>query len=155
MTPLRGKPSRVLSPRAALVVELSWTIRDTFTRMKATTDRVTARAGQSTPRFSVLREIAVKGPMSVADIARVRRAARQGVQRLAQELAADGLVEFVRNPRHRRSPLVRLTPAGDRVIRELLAEQDATARRIAPKMELRELRNAIALLRQFGELVER
>ena len=140
--------------RAGLVVELAWAILDTFTKMKEATDRVTAGAGQSTPRFSVLREIAVKGPMSVADIARARRAARQGVQRLARELVADGLIEVVPNPRHRRSPHFKLTATGNRVITALLAEQDATARRVAPKLQAQQVRNAISVLRRFGELID-
>jgi DNA-binding MarR family transcriptional regulator len=140
---------------AALVVELAWTILDTFTRMKAASDRVTGAAGQSTPRFSVLREIAVRGPMSVAAIARVRRAARQGVQRLATELAADGLVTFVENPQHRRSPLLELTPRGRRIVDQLLREQDAVARAVAPRLDARKVRHAIEVLRSFGVLVER
>ena len=137
-----------------LVVELSWTILDTFTRKRAAADRVTAEAGQSTPRFSVLREIAVQGPRSVADIARARRAARQGVQRLASELVADGLVVFAPNPRHRRSPLLELTSRGRRVTAQLIADQDAIARRIAPALDRKRVRTAIAVLREFGALVE-
>ena len=34
------------------------------------------------------------------------------MQRLADELAAEGLVEFVDNPKHRRSKLVQLTREG-------------------------------------------
>ena len=140
---------------AALVTELAWTILDTFTRMKAATDRVTGAAGQSTPRFSVLREIAVRGPTSVAAIARARRAARQGVQRLATELAADGLVTFIENPQHRRSPLLELTPRGRQIVAQLLRQQDAVARAVAPRLDARKVRHAIEVLRSFGALIER
>ena len=42
-------------------------------------------------------------------IAQMRPTSRQPMQRLADELAAEGLVEFIDNPRHWRSKLMRLT----------------------------------------------
>jgi DNA-binding MarR family transcriptional regulator len=43
------------------------------------------------------------------------------MQRLADELAAEGLVEFIDNPRHRRSKVVRLTHKRDARYRQLNA----------------------------------
>jgi hypothetical protein len=40
----------------------------------------------------------------------MRATGRQRLQRLADELAAEGLVKFTENPNHRRSKLVQLTP---------------------------------------------
>ena len=42
----------------------------------------------------------------------MRPTSRQRMQRLADELVAEGLVEFIDNPKHRRSKRVRLTPKG-------------------------------------------
>jgi hypothetical protein len=41
------------------------------------------------------------------------------MQRLADELAAEGLVRFTDNPKHRRSKLVQLKPEGDARYRAL------------------------------------
>ena len=43
------------------------------------------------------------GPLTVPQIAQMRPTSRQRMQRLADELAAEGLVEFIDNPGHRRS----------------------------------------------------
>jgi DNA-binding MarR family transcriptional regulator len=137
------------------MVELAWTVLDVFVRMKAVSDRLTAAEGQSTPRLSVLREVALHGPMTVAQIARARRVARQGVQRLADELATDGLVSFARNPAHRRSPLLHLTPAGRRVTARLLARQNAIARDLAASFDAAEVRRTIAVLESLGERITR
>jgi DNA-binding MarR family transcriptional regulator len=51
----------------------------------------------------------------------MRPTSRQRMQRLADELAAEGLVELVDNPRHRRSKLVRLTRKGEARYRQLNA----------------------------------
>ena len=140
---------------SAALVELAWTVLDTFVRMKAVSDRLTAAEGQSTPRLSVLSELARHGPLTVAQIARTRRVARQGVQRLAHDLALDGLLRFAKNPAHRRSPLLRLTPAGRRITARLLARQDAIARELADRFDPAEVRRAIAVLRAFGDGLDR
>ncbi len=62
--------------------------------------------------FAMLRTLAVEGAMTVPQIARTRPVARQRIQRLADDAAKQGLVEFVDNPAHKRSKLVRLTPEG-------------------------------------------
>jgi DNA-binding MarR family transcriptional regulator len=63
--------------------------------------------------YGFLRSLAHEGPLTVPDIARSRPTSRQRMQRLADELAREGLVAFSANPRHRRSQLVRLTPKGE------------------------------------------
>ncbi|MEW6321600.1 MAG: MarR family winged helix-turn-helix transcriptional regulator [Acidobacteriota bacterium] len=148
-------PAGVAPPdsAAASVVELAWALLDAYTRMKAASDRLTAAEGQSTPRLGVLREVAVHGPSTVAQIARQRGVARQGIQRLADELVDAGLARFTPNPAHQRSPLLALTRAGRDVTRRLLARQDAVARAIAPHLEPTSVRQAADVLRAFGELV--
>jgi DNA-binding MarR family transcriptional regulator len=69
--------------------------------------------------FGFMRSLALSGPLTVPQIAGMRPTSRQRMQRLADELVAEGLVEFIDNPRHRRSKLVRLTPKGDARYREL------------------------------------
>jgi MarR family protein len=56
--------------------------------------------------FGFMRSLALLGPLTVPQIAQMRPTSRQRMQRLANELAAEGLVEFVDNPKHRRSRLV-------------------------------------------------
>ena len=63
--------------------------------------------------FGFMRSLALLGPLTVPQIAEMRPTSRQRMQRLADELAAEGLVEFVDNPKHRRSKLVQLTRKGE------------------------------------------
>src|SRR4029450_13564917 len=62
---------------------------------------------------------ALIGPLTVPQIDQMRPTSRQRMQRLADELAAERVVEFIDNPRHRRSKLVRLTSKGDARYREM------------------------------------
>jgi hypothetical protein len=60
--------------------------------------------------FGFMRSLARLGPLTVPQIAQMRPTSRQRMQRLADELAAEGLVKFIDNPKNRRSKLVQLTP---------------------------------------------
>src|ERR1700752_2210306 len=77
--------------------------------------------------FGFMRSLALLGPLTVPQIAQMRPTSRQRMQRLGGELGAEGLVDFIDNPRHRRSKLVRLTRKGDARYRELDARFLATA----------------------------
>lgn len=62
---------------------------------------------------AVLDVLASAGPMTVPGVATLLDLARQGVQRLVNELMAEGFVESQPNPRHRRSALIVLTTRGE------------------------------------------
>lgn len=73
-------------------------------------ERAAAAAGQTHARRMVLQSAG--DGTTVADIARALGLQRQGVQRIADELAADGLGRYRNNPRHKKSRLFAITPSG-------------------------------------------
>ncbi len=109
--------------RGRALASLAYTVVDLYCALRSAGERLAAPDGQSSARFAVLYVLAVKGPHTVAEIARDRGVARQGVQRLADELAADGLTEFVANPAHRRSMRLQLTAPGRAVTARILSRQ--------------------------------
>lgn len=72
---------------------------------------IAAAAQQTQARWQVLSVIS-EGDWTVPKVARRLGVTRQAVQRTADRLRADGMIEFESNPNHVRSPLTRLTPAG-------------------------------------------
>jgi DNA-binding MarR family transcriptional regulator len=74
-------------------------------------DAIAKPAGQTSARWQVLAG-ARHETMSVAQIAKTLGVARQGIQRLADVLEAEGLVAYVDNRNHQRAKLVVLTGAG-------------------------------------------
>ena len=70
------------------------------------------------------------GPMTVPQIGRAQALSRQFVQRMVNEAAARGLVESTPNPAHKRSSLIRLTAAGDRLVDTVLRREHATLSQI-------------------------
>jgi DNA-binding MarR family transcriptional regulator len=77
----------------------------------------------STARWQVVEAIAASGGgATVSDLARKLGVSRQAVQRIVNDMRADGLVWTSANPHHRRAPLIQLTGDGARA-RELAAER--------------------------------
>lgn len=137
----------VTAEMGRLLLELTYA----FFRNRAASDRIVLELGQSSGRFGLLRTLVREGPKTVADIARSRPVARQGVQRLADGLAAEGLVVFETNPSHRRSRLVRITPKGERVFREMARRHERHAAVLAEGLSVREIRTASRVLRTLRE----
>lgn len=78
-------------------------------------DRLVAELGLTSARWQVLGAIvATKRPQPVAWLARDLGGNRQNVQRIVNDLNAEGLVAFEPNPHHRRAQLVVLTDKGQR-----------------------------------------
>src|SRR5947209_3265086 len=79
-------------------------------RLSAAGEALAKVGGQTLARWLVLEAIQDRAA-TVADIARAMGQARQGVQRLADVLVANGDATYHANPRHRRAALVAITPA--------------------------------------------
>lgn len=78
-------------------------------------DRLVTRLGLTSARWQILGAIVhAERPQPVAWLARDLGANRQNVQRIVNDLHAEGLVAFEANPHHRRAQLVVLTDKGKR-----------------------------------------
>lgn len=89
-------------------------------------ETIAAVGGQTLARWLSLDVIEAE-PATVAQIARKLGLTRQSVQRVADLLDRDGLTEYVDNPLHQRSKLVRITPRGRRTLRTIKLAQHAWA----------------------------
>ena len=74
-------------------------------------ERTADTEGQTQARWQILSVIST-GDWTVPMAADRLGTSRQAVQRIANDLVTDGLAHFDDNPRHRRSPFLRLTPEG-------------------------------------------
>src|SRR5262249_35916198 len=128
-----------------------------FFRLRAVGQKTGFITNWGAGAFGFMRSLALLGALTVPQIAQMRPTSRQRMQRLADELAAEGLVEFIDNPRHRRSKLVRLTRKGSARYRELRARflgtlRAATAEYDADRLSRR--RTVVARPRQCGEVTQ-
>ena len=143
------------SPKRPSALAIDLLIRDIlfcYFRLNASGERMFAAVGQTPGKVSLMRSLKEEGPQSVAQLARSRPVARQGVQRMADELSAAGLIEFVPNPSHRRAKLARLTTRGQLLMEKAMAGELRWAARLAHNFSEREVetaRDVIGRLKQI------
>lgn len=140
--------------KAEAVADLMLEVAQCFFRIRAIgqrTDLITSWGGSS---FGFMRSLALLGPLTVPQIAQMRPTSRQRMQRLADELADQGLVEFIDNPKHQRSKLVRLTRAGDARYREFNTRFISIASTTGLALSEADIRKAIEIVRHLSDDVK-
>lgn len=108
--------------KAEAIAELMLEVAQCFFRIRAVGQKTGLITSWGGGAFGFMRSLAVLGPLTVPQVAQMRPTSRQRMQRLADELAAEGLVAFIDNPKHRRSKLVQLTAKGEARYREMNAQ---------------------------------
>jgi DNA-binding MarR family transcriptional regulator len=101
------------TPAGEAVTELILEVFRLNGRLLVAGDRLVSRLGLTSARWQVLGAVALaEGAEPVAWLARSMGLNRQGVQRIVNELVAEGYVALEPNPHHRRASLVVLTAKG-------------------------------------------
>jgi DNA-binding MarR family transcriptional regulator len=124
-------------------------------RLLAAGDALVADLGLTSARWQVLGAMALSPvPLSVAQIARNMGLTRQAVQRLANEMKADGLVRFAPNPHHQRAKLIVLTAAGKTAFTAAMKRQGVWATDLASGFNIKQIETATATLRRLRQRLD-
>jgi DNA-binding MarR family transcriptional regulator len=137
--------------KSEAVAELMLDIAQCFFRIRALGQQEGLITSWGGGAFGFLRSIALRGPLTVPQIAQMRPTSRQRMQRLADELAEEGLVRFVENPKHRTSMLVELTRSGQARYRAMHATLLSMASTMGGALTEAEVRRASEVVRQLSE----
>jgi len=147
----RTRSGGIVDSRAEAVAELLLEVAQCFFRIRAAGQKTGLITSWGGGAFGFMRSLALLGPLTVPRIAQMRPTSRQRMQRLADELAAEGLVDFIDNPKHRRSKLVRLTPKGDARYRKLDARLISIASTMGVALSEADFRKTIEIVRQLSD----
>lgn len=101
--------------------ELALLVADVFEAagaLRRVGDTLASNAGQTQARWQVL-SVVSEGDWTVATAAKRLGITRQSVRRVADLLVDEGLATYELNPRHKGSPLLRLTEEGRRTLHEI------------------------------------
>lgn len=142
---------RIAAGKGEAITELMLEVAQFFFRLRAIGRRAGLITSWGGGAFGFMRSLALIGPLTVPQIARMRPTSRQRMQRLADELAAERLVEFIDNPRHRRSKLVRLTRKGEARYRELSARLLAIASTMGGDLSETDIRRTIEIVQRLSD----
>ena len=141
----------IVDGKAETIAELMLEVAQCFFRIRALGQKTGLITSWGGGAFGFMRSLALLGPLTVPQIAQMRPTSRQ---RLANELAAVGLVEFIDNPKHRRSKLVRLTSRGDARYRELNARFLTIASKMGVGLREADIRQTIEIVRRLSDEVK-
>lgn len=111
-------------------------------------DALVGDLGLTSARWQVLGAVALSPvPLPVAHVARNMGLSRQAVQRVVDDMRAEGLVRLDPNPHHRRAALVVPTEAGRAAFTAATARQRAWADRLSSGLRPEAIEAAAELLR--------
>src|SRR5437667_1746551 len=144
----------IVDSKAEAIAELMLEVAQCFFRIRAVGQKTGLITSWGGGAFGFMRSLARLGPRTVPQIAQMRPTSRQRMQRLADELAADGLVKFIDNPKHRRSKLVQLTREGETRYRELNARFLVVASTMGVALSEADIRETTEVLRQLSDDVK-
>src|SRR5580704_1722704 len=144
----------IVDSKSAAVAELMLEVAQCFFRIRALGQKTGLITSWGGGAFGFMRSLTLFGPLTVPQIAEMRPTSRQRMQRLADELAAEELVEFIDNPKHRRSKLVRLTRKGDARYHELDARFLAIASTMGVALSEADIRKTVEIVRHLSDDVK-
>ena len=150
VAPGRGAGS-IAGGKAEAIAELMLEVAQCFFRIRAIGQRTGLITSWGGGAFGFMRSLALSGPLTVPQIAQMRPTSRQRMQRLADELAAEGLVEFSDNPKHQRSKLVQLTRKGGAHYREMNARFLAIASTMGVALSEADIRKTTEIVQQLSD----
>ncbi len=147
----RKEAGPIVGSKGEAIAELMLEVAQCFFRIRAVGQKTGFITSWGGGAFGFMRSLALLGPLTVPQIAQMRPTSRQRMQRLADELAAEGLVEFIDNPKHRRSKLVQLTPKGGARYRELNARFLGIASTMGAGLREADIRKTAEIVRRLSE----
>ena len=141
------------SDNGAAFTELTLEVFRLNGRLLQVGDELVKPVGLTSSRWQIL-GVVEHAPASVAHVAREMELTRQSVQRTADLLAADGMVEYTDNPHHRRAKLMRITPRGREALDYVEERQLTWTDQVGGEHSLEDLRTAVTVLRRIRESLE-
>ncbi len=135
----------------AAMEELVIEIVTTFFLLRAEGMRIGVVSPSGEGYWSMLRILKMNGPQTVPQIARYRYVPRQSIQKLANQMLKDGVIELINNPAHKRSKLLRLTPKGEAVFQKLSDRFSWLCETLAKQQDAVQLQNAVVVVKHLRE----
>jgi DNA-binding MarR family transcriptional regulator len=140
----------VHSPKRKVFLDLVLSLFRLNGLLIAEGDKMTRDLDLTSARWRVIGAVALSSSgLTVPGIARVLGQSRQAVQRIADVMVNDGLVEYSPNPKHKKSVLVNLTEEGKSAYAILREVQDPWALATTEDISQEELETSLFVIRRL------
>ena len=148
-------PDCIYTQEGAALTDLVLEVFKLNGRLLTAGDQLVSSLGLTSARWQVLGAIALSGaPQPVANIARNMGLTRQAVQRVVNELEAEGFLTFAPNPHHQRAKLVVLSKSGTKAFQAAAKRQAPWANQLARRISARDIRTALGVVREIVTRLE-
>ena len=124
-----------------------WMSRPMMQAAEMTVEQGLTGTGLTVRMRAVLEILNAHGDLTVPDIAARLEIQRQYVQVMVNETLASGFTEQRPNPRHKRSPLLALTPNGRALIERVVAQEIHMMAEISEDFDEAEVATALRVVR--------
>jgi DNA-binding MarR family transcriptional regulator len=124
-----------------------------FHRLRAVAEEVHGQGEMTAGKRGILKDLARLGPQTVPQMARARLVSRQHIQLLINMLETEGYVQWVENPAHKRSLLVRLTPEGEALFQTMRQQEAERLSALEIDIEEKDLETTVSVLRSLREIL--
>ncbi|MGH7909372.1 MAG: MarR family winged helix-turn-helix transcriptional regulator [Thermodesulfobacteriota bacterium] len=125
-----------------------------FHRLRMVSEQIHRQGEMTSGKRGVLGSLDRFGPQTVPEMARARPVSRQYIQTLVNQVSEEGLVEFIENPAHKRSHLVRLTTNGKELLDLMIHRETDLLSRLKLDIPEKALRDGAGVLKALRELFE-
>ena len=142
---------RITPGKGEAIADLMLEVAQFFFRIRAVGQRTGLITSWGGGAFGFMRSLALIGPLTVPQIAQMRPTSRQRMQRLADELAADGLVEFIDNARHRQIEAGAPHPQGRCALPRVSARFLAIASTMGAELTEADIRKSTETVRRLSD----
>ena len=122
-------------------------------QMLAAGEKLARPAGITVAWWQVLGAV-LREPLTAAGIARQMGITRQAVQRIANRLVDEGLLEASPNPAHKRSALLAPTPQGRKAVEQIKPQQTEFSKRMIETFGRDEFQRLISELHRISDVVD-
>jgi DNA-binding MarR family transcriptional regulator len=109
--------------------------------------------GQSSARWRVMFNIA-QGNGTVSEIARATDYTRQSIQRLADNLVAEGLATYALDPDDRRRQIITLTSKGKKLLDDMESDFDRWSTRLVKQLGKQNIAQTVELLHEVKRVLD-
>ena len=123
-------------------------------RLQVLTEELHGHSELSRACRGILQDLYRLGPRTVPQLTRGRPVSRQNVLMLVNRLITEGMAESMRNPEHRRSYLVRLTPRGKALLEEMWSRETELLNSLDLNLSSEDLQAAAKVLYRLREALE-
>jgi DNA-binding MarR family transcriptional regulator len=129
--------------------QITWLVRRLFRAMAQVSEASLQDAGITVSQRAVLEFLYPDQELTVPQVAERYAVSRQHVQVTVNSLAQSGLLQSKENPRHKRSPLLRLSGPGRELFERIIEQDRITTEQLfdgIPDEERERVRAAMELL---------